>query len=261
MYFIWIMKKLYSLVALLFLIGCAEKQNQALENRSLEEIYKSASKKLHEGDYSGAGEEFLEVDRQYPYSSWASNAMIMSSYCYFLEKKFDEAIRNLEIFTKFNVGNKYIEYAYYLKALCYFRQITSSKKDMEKAEDALNAFRQLMRMFPKSIYTKDARTKVLYINNLMAAHELSVGRFYQGQKNFVAAIPHFQSVIDFYFNTPQMPEAYYRYIESLIALGMFDEATEVFSQMPQIEDRWSKLAKSLVQYFSKTPRYKLTRIK
>lgn len=248
------------LVFLALIVGCSKAPDK-YQDRPLKDIYVSARDKMSKSDFESAAEEFLEVDRQYPYSSWASKSVLMSAFCYYKGKKFDESIRNLEIFTRFNTTSPSVDYAYYLKGVCYLAQVNSSQKDMERAEDALNAFRTLLRKFPTSKYVQDSRLKLIYLNNLIAAHEMFVGRFYQAQKNFIAAIKHFKFVIEFYFNTPQMPEAYYRCVESLIALNLYDEAKAQFAEMPSIDMVWYNRAKALLDKFSGYPRYKLKKIK
>lgn len=250
--------KITFLISLLCLIGCDK--SSKYEDKPLRTIYISALEKMKKGDFESSGDEFLEVDRQYPYSEWASRAILMSAFCYYKNGKLDEAIRNLEIFTKFNTRHRFIDYAYYLKALCYLKQINSSKKDMSKADDALLSLRQLIRGFPTSKYIPAARNKIVYLNNLLAAHEMCIGRFYQLQKNFLAALKHFETVIEFYFNTPQMPEAYYRYIESLTALGLFDEAKLIYKKMPHIEDKWYNFASDITKKFVRYKRYRLEKL-
>lgn len=242
------MKSFVSIFAFIFLLGCSNSNDKYID-RPLKDIYKSAMDKMYKAEYSDAGEEFLEVDRQYPYSKWATKAILMSAFCYYKDKKFDEALRNLEIFVKFHSKHPNISYALYLKALCNFDQVNSSKKDMEKAELALEDFRKIIRYHHNSIYYADSTKKIVYLKNLLAAHEMSIGRFYQRQKNFVAAIDRFKYVIQYYFNTPQMPEAYYRMVESLIVLGLVDEANIIASKMPSIETFWKDKTKSIINNY------------
>lgn len=248
--------RVLSLILLFVLVGCAERQPK-YRDRPMRDIYVSALEKMKKSEFTEAGDEFLEVDRQYPYSSWAAKAMLMSSYCYYRARKFDDAIRNLEIFTKFNAKHQYIDYAYYLNGMCHMAQVNSSKKDIEKAEDAVSAFRRLLRAFPTSKYAAGARKQLMYLNNVMAAHDMEIGRFYAKQRNFRAALGHFSDVIRYHFNTAQMPEAYYRTVESLIALGLIQEAADTFKTMPKVEEYWYNSSKSLLDRFAKTPRYKL----
>ena len=73
----------------------------------------------------------------------STKAKIMGAYAYYKDQKYDDAILSLDRFIKFHPGNKDIAYAYYLKALCYYEQITGVEKDQENTRLALQALRPL----------------------------------------------------------------------------------------------------------------------
>ena len=83
-----------------------------------------------------AAKLFDEVERQHPYSSWATQALLMAAYSYYLMDDYDNAIPALENFIELHPGNRNVAYAYYLRALCYYEQIADVTRDQGNTEEA-----------------------------------------------------------------------------------------------------------------------------
>jgi outer membrane protein assembly factor BamD len=62
-------------IAAALLAGCAAKETPYVE-RPVHEIYNAAVDQLQAGNYAGAAEQFDAVERQHPYSSWATKEQI-----------------------------------------------------------------------------------------------------------------------------------------------------------------------------------------
>jgi outer membrane protein assembly factor BamD len=218
---------------LLLLIGtlaalsaCAgDKDKDALPpDEPVEVIYTKATDAMEAGDYKEAAKQFSEVDRQHPYSSWATRAEIMEGYAYYKGLDYDAAIKALDQFIELHPGNKDIAYAYYLRGLCNYERISDVKRDQTSARDALKAFQEVISRFPDSDYAKDASLKVTLINDHLAGAEMNVGRYYLNQHLYIAAIGRFKTVIDKYQTTSHVPEALERLVECYMALGLTEEA-------------------------------------
>ncbi|MBC7497361.1 MAG: outer membrane protein assembly factor BamD, partial [Sphingomonadaceae bacterium] len=70
----------------------------------------------------------------------------------------------------------------------------------------------------------DARLKVDLTRDHLAGKEMEVGRFYQSNKQFLAAVIRFRTVVDSYNTTSHTPEALHRLVECYLALGIPEEA-------------------------------------
>src|SRR5258708_32202845 len=128
--------------------------------RPVEELYNRAMDKVNDGNYRGATPDFDEVDRQHPYSVWATKAQLMSAYSLYQSQKYDESVVALDRFIQLHPGNRDAAYAYYLKSLCYYIQITDVGRDQKMTEQALKALDQVVRRLPDSKYSPDARLKL-----------------------------------------------------------------------------------------------------
>jgi outer membrane protein assembly factor BamD len=213
----------FALVLLASACGSDSKKDTYVE-RPVEELYNQAMDKFIDNNYRAAASDFDEVDRQHPYSVWATKAQLMSAYSLYQSNKYDEAMVALDRFIQLHPGNRDTAYAYYLKALCYYIQITDVGRDQKMTEQALKALDEVVRRFPESKYARDARLKIDLTRDHLAGKEMTIGRYYERQGQYLAAINRFRRVVDEYQTTTHVPEALHRLTESYLAPGVVDEA-------------------------------------
>ena len=131
-------KKL-AVLALLVLASCAEIKKEAeYIEKPAEQIYNSALDKVLARNFRAAVPLFDEVERQHPYSAWATQAVLMSAYSLYQTNQYDEAVNALNRYIKFNPTSKSIDYAYYLKGLCYYERIVDVGRDQKVTKEALD---------------------------------------------------------------------------------------------------------------------------
>jgi len=205
------------------LAACSEKEEVYVE-KPVEELYNSAVNAMATGNYTRAAKQFDEVERQHPYSVWATRAQLQGAYAHYQNNKYDDAIVALDRFIQLNPSNRDVAYAYYLKALCYYEQITDVARDARMTEDALQSLQEVVRRFPDSTYARDARVKIDLTYDHLAGKEMEVGRFYQRRNQMLAAINRFRTVVEKFQTTSHVPEALHRLVESYMSLGLVDEA-------------------------------------
>ena len=124
----------------LLLVACASEPEPYVE-RPVEEIYNDAVDLLLAGDYGGAAREFDEVERQHPYSQWATRAQVMAAFAYYENANYDEAIFAADRFIQLHPGHKDVAYAYYLIGQSYYERISDVKRDQRMSQLAQDAFR------------------------------------------------------------------------------------------------------------------------
>lgn len=211
------------MLAGVLLAGCGDRE-LAYREQSVYEIYSQAVVHLENGRFEQAALFFDEVERQHPYSVWATKAKLMSSYSYYHDGKYDEAVTRLDRFIQVHPGNRDIAYAYYLKSLCYYEQIADVRRDQEYTVKALDALQDVVSRFPATPYGRDARLKLDLTRDHLAGKEMMIGRFYVNNRHFLAAINRFKNVVDNYSTTSHVPEALFRLTEAFTALGLNEEA-------------------------------------
>jgi outer membrane protein assembly factor BamD len=206
------------------LSACASTEEAPYVERPVETIYSEAATAMDQERYKEAARLFDEVERQHPYSQWATRAQLMSAFAHYQALQYDDALIALDRFIQLHPGSEDIAYAYYMKGLCYYEQITDVGRDQRVTQQALDALGELTRRFPESPYSRDAALKIDLTNDHLAGKEMEIGRYYlrQGYQN--AAIGRFRTVIEKYQTTSHVPEALHRLTEAYLALGVVDEA-------------------------------------
>lgn len=194
-----------------------------------EQLYEEANKAMADGDYQTAIPLFEQIEREYPYSKFATKSQLKAALAAFENDKYDQAILSLDRFIELHPGNEEIDYAYYLKALAYYEQISDVARDQEITKQSLEAFDTLIKRFPDSQYTRDAKLKRDLTLDHLAGKEMTIGRYYLKRNQVNAAINRFQSVVKDYQTTTHVTEALHRLVESYLILGLRHEAVRVAS--------------------------------
>ena len=213
-------------VVLLILTSCADTANDDYVEQTVETLYNKALIEMESENYAQAAISFDEVDRQHPYSVWATKAQLMSAYALYQTNKYDEAIISLDRFIQLHPSNRDSPYAYYLKALCYYEQISDVGRDQKMTELALRMLNEVKVRFPKSNYAQDANFKIDLTRDHLAGKQMDIGRYYERKGQYLAAINRFKIVTEIYQTTTHVPEALHRLTESYLALGIVDQAKE-----------------------------------
>lgn len=187
-------------------------------------LYNKGLDHMKEGEYKKAAKQFDEVERQHPYSTWATRSTLMAAYSHYQRNAYDDAIGAAERFIQLHPGNKDAAYAYYLRGLSYYEQIGDTERDASATQKALESLEEVSRRFPTSRYARDADAKAVLARDHLAGKEMKVGRFYLKRSAYVAAINRFKKVITDYQTTSHTPEALHRLTEAYLALGIRSEA-------------------------------------
>jgi outer membrane protein assembly factor BamD len=200
-----------------------------LSAQTPEALYAAGMDSLKQERYADAQGFFDAVEREHPYSTWATGSSLMSAYSDYQRNRYTEAIGGLNRFIQLHPGHRDIAYAYYLRALCYYEQIVDSQRDQKGTEIALAQLQEVVNRFPDSSYARDAALKIDLARDHLAGREMEIGRFYQARRLPQAAIGRFRRVIEQYQTTNHVPEALHRLTEIYLTLGLTDEARKTAS--------------------------------
>lgn len=228
-----------SLAALLLLSGCQtlgslwpwgnhdkspDEKELKLEELPPDLLYSHGVDALRKESYSTAVKHFDAIQQNYPYSPWATNAQLMDGYTEYRRNNYTEAIGQLDRFIQLHPSNKDVAYAYYLRALCFYEQIADVARDQKGTLESLGALQEVVNRFPESAYARDARLKIDLCRDHLAGKEMLIGRYYEKQHLYGAAIGRYQRVVDDFQTTNHAPEALSRLVEVYLKLGLVEEA-------------------------------------
>jgi outer membrane protein assembly factor BamD len=219
------------------------------------ELYNAGLEKLKAGSYKSAAKSFAEVERQHPYSKWATKALLMQAFANYQRNAYDDAINAADRFITLHPGHKDTAYAYYLTAISQYEQISDVRRDQSRTQKALEALEEVSKRFPQSPYAADAAKKAAMARDHLAAKEMEVGRYYLKKGSYLAGINRFKKVVTDYQTTSQVPEALYRLTEGYMALGVVSEAQTAAAVLGQNfpNSQWYKDAYTIVSTDGQQP--------
>ena len=216
--------KVLILICLSLLSGCKKAHNDS-EDVILPalEIYDQGKSLIAKGQYKKAAEKFADLYYQHPGSEITAYAELMEAYCYYLNNKYEDSVDILDAFLKLHPAHPDVYYAYYLKALSLFMQMSDVYFDQSSTHQAIDALNQVIEKFPDTQYALDCKDKLIIAKDYSAAQNMEIGRYYLFAKNNpIAAVKRFQDVIQ--TDSAQVPEALYRIHECFMLMGLADEA-------------------------------------
>jgi outer membrane protein assembly factor BamD len=121
-------------------------------------------------------------------------------------------------------------------------------RDQDATRKAMASLNDIILHYPSSEYADDARAKLIVAKDQLAGKEMQVGRYYLEQRNYLAAIGRFQSVVTDYQDTRHVEEALERLTEAYLSLGITAEAQTAaavlghnFPKSPWYEDAYKLL--------------------
>ena len=201
------------------------------EGEKLQILYNDAMELVKKRDFVDAAALFEDIERQYPYSKWSNQAQLMSGFCYYKSNMYNDSLDALERFIALYPGSSKISYAYYLRALNYFEQISDVERDQTITTKSKNAFNEVIIKFPDSEFANDALNKLDVINDRLAAKEMEIARYYQFNHQWISAINRYNKILEVYKTSIYTEETLHRLVEIYYSLGLYEEAKRYASTL------------------------------
>ena len=227
--------RLFIILLVILPTACNKKQElvDPIKDTSLDlqmiEAYKKGLEELEKGQALIAAKKFNEAEILFPQSQWAPRSALMSAYSYFDFGYYVESIDEVNRFLKSYPNSNRKNYAYYLKAMSYYNQIVDEKKDLGPIIEAKESFQLIILQYPNSEYAMDAEFKLELIEEILAAKEMHVGRFYLEKEKWIPAINRFKNILKNFDTTIYTEEAIHRLVEIHYKIGLEAEARKYAS--------------------------------
>ena len=221
--------KLSIILLFLTVMSCSKKiEVEQIKEVSVDlqmiEAYEEGMKQLNEGQSLIAVKKFNEAELLFPQSKWAPRSALMSAYAYYDYSFYSDAIDEVDRFLKTYPNSKSKDYAHYLKAMSFYNQIVDEKKDLGPILEAKQNFQFIITEYPESEYAMDASFKLELIEEILAAKEMHIGRFYLKKEKWIPAINRFKKVIEDYDRSIYAEEALHRLVEVHYRIGLLEES-------------------------------------
>ena len=228
--------------AALFLSACDTTRDETAK-WTPEKIYAEAKEEAASGNYEKAAKLYERLEGRGAGTMLAQQAQIERAYLLWKSGEKAQALSTLERFIKLHPTSPAFDYALYLRGLINFNDDLGflgglsgqdlAERDQQAARDAYQSFKQLTEQFPQSAYADDARMRMNYIVNSLAAYEVHVARYYFRRGAYIAAVNRAKQTVQDFQQSPSTEEALYIMAQSYDRLGLGalrDDAERVLKQ-------------------------------
>ena len=222
------------------LAGCAwfgggdDPDDYASPDATQQALYEDAQQSLATGNYAESIVRLERLDARFPFGRFGEQAQLELIFAHHMVGEHDSTQAAADRFIRLHPQHPKVDYAYYMRGLSslardrgIFRRFLGtdiSRRDITNIKQAFAQFDELVTSFPGSAYAKDARQRMIYIRNVLAAHELNVASYYLGRGAYVAAANRARYVIENFSQTTAAPDALALLIEANWQLGLDDAA-------------------------------------
>lgn len=198
-------------ILILTLAGCAkETRNDGVpehSKRPAKEIIISAMENFNTGHYKTALKDFEEIMDIYPFSKEALLAELKAADSHYYMGEYPEAKIYYQQFEEQHPTNQAIAYVMFQTGMCDIKQTDRIDRNVTSARDAIHSFSRLLRAFPDSPYTKEARARKKAAQEFLANHELYVAVFYVKSKRYKEALHRLKYLLTMYPESAIVPKA------------------------------------------------------
>jgi outer membrane protein assembly factor BamD len=216
------------------LFGGDEDDDQFAGLSSEEQFYIRAQDQLGSQNFRGAIETYQALESRFPFGRFADQAQIEVVYAYYRNNDLEASRAAADRFIRLHPENENIDYAYYMKGLASFTEnrgfinrflpVDQTKRDPGRARESFSDFSQMLALYPDSPYAADARARMVYLRNNLAAYEIHVASYYIERSAYIAALRRGQYVVENFQGTPAVADGMAIMVECYLRLGLNDLA-------------------------------------
>ncbi len=220
---LWYVSFLVVFSLLVLASGCTKvKETFRIEEKAevslpAEQLIIKGMEEFNIGKYFLAIDYFNEILDRYPFSPQAPLAELKAADSNYYMERYEEALVLYREFEERHPTNEAIAYVMYQKGMCSYNRIDRIDRDITGAIESIQAFEELLRAFPNSPYTNEARARIQAATQFLVNHEFNVVEFYLRTKKYSQAETRLNYILAMYPDSHVAPQA--REILDLIEAG------------------------------------------
>lgn len=221
----------------------SSEKKEATPTKTEQAYYQAAQYSLGKARFDDATKSLEALETYYPVGAYTELSQLDLMYARFRNSDFPGVITTANRFIKLYPSNPQVDYAYYLRgvanmesgtdSLIRYTNLNPAHRDTGYLRAAFDDFRDLIAKHPQSAYAPDAAQRMRFITNQFAEGEMNVARYNIERKAYLAAAERARWVVEYYQQTPQVPEAIATLVFSYQKLGMNDLATQYINLLKE----------------------------
>lgn len=150
--------------------------------------FKHAAQLQKASRYEEALLEFQEIERTFPYSTFAKESKLRVADIHFEMTNYDQAQYQYQYFYDLYPKDQKSDYALYKVGLCMFKMLPKTiDRDLSGTSSVLKAWRSVLVKFPKSEYTEEILKDQKKLLKNLGKKELYIASFYAKKKKCLSA--------------------------------------------------------------------------
>jgi outer membrane protein assembly factor BamD len=243
---------------LILLTSCAgvTDPSEAYKGESANVIFQRGEEALRDNSFQEAIRRFEALDVQYPFGPQTEMAQLHIIYAYYMTSEYALAEAAADRFIHVHPTNPNVDYAYYMRGLSNYYQnlgiferilaIDLATRDLSQIKKSYHDYAELVRRFPNSYYAAAAHQYMIYLRNVLAAHDLQVAKYYYRRGAYIAAANRANLIVRHYQGAPSVPEALVVMVRSYRALHLTQDEQDAFKVLQYNYPESDLLQKALV---------------
>jgi outer membrane protein assembly factor BamD len=210
--------------------GCS---SVTIDNDSPPEVqYQEGERLLKKDRYTEAVERFRILKNRYPYSKYAALAALRIGDAHFQEEAFIEAASAYKVFRELYPKHEEAPYALFRMGESNYNLMPStSDRDLDSAQAAIDAYNQLLKEYPTSKYVAEAGKKLRELQGKLAEKEDYVAAFYFKRELYQAAAGRYAYLLEKYPDFGFNRDALYRLAFSYERMGEYRKAADALDRL------------------------------
>ncbi len=233
------MRILFLLTLCLAFTSCSifnsEERDEFASLSTEEQFYTTAQRQLFARNYRAAIATYQALESRFPFGRFAAQGQLELIFAYYSNLDLEAARAAADRFIRLHPDNPNIDYAYYMKGMASFAEDSGfmarflptdpSKRDPGRARDSFAEFSLLLALYPDSEYAADARARMIYLRNTLAAYEVHVAEYYLERRAYMAALNRGRYIVENFQGSPIVADGVAIMVECYLRMGLDELAS------------------------------------
>jgi len=216
-------------ISIFLLAGCTSpKQKISL---SPKELITEGKHQVKAKSYNKAKDLFQQLLEDYPDSKERVQGLLFLANTYYLDDEYEEAKFHYQKFIELHPANKFVDRAYFYKAMSDFKTREIATRDQTNTIAAIEGFEDVIKRFPNGSFHEKAVKKKKECLTILATSDFEVGKFYYRTGAYQSAILRLKSMRETYPNQGFADEAIFIIAESYLEEENYSKAKENFIEL------------------------------
>jgi outer membrane protein assembly factor BamD len=207
-------------VLLLAVLACENKpktQPDPYRTRTAPDLLATGLVYLQNGKWEEGRRMLRSIEERLPSSPEfpIAKLLIADSFFFGSTTSYPEALVEYKSYLNYFPRSERRDYALFRIGLCHYASIENAERDQAETRKAMEAFQDLLREAPGSVYAVDAKAKITQCWRRLAESELMVGIFYVNSFNYGPAEKRLKGLLETYPDYVDRERAYFYLAEAL----------------------------------------------